>query len=113
MKTSAKTLIGLFAALLLCSACGSNLKSKLIGKWKATGQSTTWEFKSDGSVRVVSNANGQENVLATGTFRAIDGETVELKWESRTDNVKVKVGSGGELNMTRPDGLSMTLTRAS
>lgn len=114
MRTSTEPiLLTLLGTLLISAACGPSLKSKLNGKWKATGQSTIWEFKSDGSVRVVSTANGQENVVAAGTYRVIDGETVELKWEHRTDNVKVKAGSNGELNMTRPDGLQMTLTRAS
>ncbi len=86
------------AALILCSACGSSLKTKLVGKWNDASAKTVWEFKSDDTVRVVSkDPNGQEKVLS---FRAIDVETVELNWGHRTDKANVQSGPQGELKFS-------------
>ncbi len=102
MKASAKWMILLsICALILCSACGSNLKTKLVGKWNNASAKTVWEFKSDGTVRVLNkDANGQEGVVGAGTFRVIDAETVELNWGKRTDKANVQSGQQGELKFS-------------
>jgi len=102
MKASAKCTMWLsIVALILCSACGSTLKNKLVGKWNNASAKTVWEFKSDGTVRVMNKeANGQENVFAAGTFRVVDGETVELNWGNRTDKANVQSGPQGELKFS-------------
>lgn len=82
------------AALILCSACGSGLKNKLVGKWNNASAKTVWEFKSDGTVQVTSkNENGKESVLGAGTYRVIDDETVELKFTNQRDSSKANVQS--------------------
>lgn len=102
MKPFAKcTILLSVAALILCSACGSNLKTKLVGKWNNASAKTVWEFKSDGTVQVMSkDANGQESVFAAGTFRVMDAETVELNWGNRTDKASVQSGPQGELKFS-------------
>ena len=102
MKPSSKCMILLStAALILCSACGSNLKTKLVGKWNNASAKTVWEFKSDGTVQVMNkDANGQQGVLGAGTFRVVDGETVELNWGNRTDKANVQSGPQGELKFS-------------
>jgi hypothetical protein len=102
MKPSAKcTILLSIAALVLCSACGSNLKTKLVGKWANASAKTVWEFKSDGTVQVMrKEANGQDSVFASGTFRVIDDETVELNWGSRTDKANVQSGQQRELKFS-------------
>jgi len=102
VKASAKcTILLSVAVFLLCSACGSNLKSKLVGKWNNGSAKTVWEFKSDGTVQVMSkDANGQESAFAAGTFRVLDGETVELNWKDRTDKANVQSGPQGELKFS-------------
>ena len=95
MNTSAKAAIpALFAAVVLCSTCGSSLKNKLVGKWNNTSAKTVWEFKSDGTVRVMSkDEKGEESILGAGTYRVIDGETVELKFTNQRDASKANVQS--------------------
>jgi hypothetical protein len=89
------------AALILCSACGSSLKTKLVGKWNNASAKTVWEFKSDSTVQVMSKeANGQDSVFAAGTFRVMDGETVELNWGHRTDKANVQSEPQGELKLS-------------
>jgi hypothetical protein len=102
VKASAKfTILLSVAALILCSACGSSLKTKLVGKWNNAAAKTVWEIKSDGTVRVVSkDPNGQEKVLGSGTFRVIDAETVELNWGQRTDKANVQSGPQGVLKFS-------------
>lgn len=103
MNTSAKAAIGLIAALVLCSACGSSLKNKLVGKWNNTSAKTVWEFNSDGTVRVITKTEtGEESVLGAGTYQVIDGETVELKFKNQRDALKANVQSlpQGELKIS-------------
>jgi len=102
VKASEKcTILLSVAALILCSACGSSLKTKLVGKWNDASAKTVWEFKSDSTVRVMhKDTNGQESVLAAGTFRVTDGETVELNWGNRTDKANVQSGPQGELKFS-------------
>jgi hypothetical protein len=102
------------AALILCSACGSALKTKLLGKWNDASAKTVWEFKPDGTVRVMNkDANNQESVLAAGTFRVVDGETVELSWGHRTDKANVQSGPQGELKLSAPGVPPFVLTPTS
>jgi len=115
VKASAKcTILLSVAALILCSACGSSLKTKLVGKWNNVAAKTVWEFKSDGTVRVVSkDPNGQEKVLSSGSFRVIDAETVELNWGNRTDKANVQSGPQGELKFSAPGVPPFELTPTS
>lgn len=95
MKSSAKpAILVLISALILCSACGSSLKTKLVGKWNNTSAKTVWEFKSDGTVQIVSkDENGQDSVLSAGSYRVIDGETVELRFPNQREAQKANVQS--------------------
>jgi hypothetical protein len=115
MKASAKCMILLsVAALILVSACGSSLKTKLVGKWNNASAKTVWEFKSDGTVQVMSkDANGQESVFATGAFRVMDGETVELNWGHRTDKANVQSGPQSELKLSASGVPPIVLTPTS
>ena len=112
MKASEKcTILLSVAALILCSACGSSLKTKLVGKWNDASAKTVWEFKSDGTVQVMNkDANGQQGVLGAGTFRVVDGETVELNWGNRTDKANVQSGQQGELKFSAPGVPPFVLT---
>ena len=115
MKASAKCMILLsIAALILCSACGSTLKTQLVGKWNNASPKTVWEFKSDGTVRVMSkDTNGQERTLGAGTYRVMDGETVELNWGHRTDKANVQFGPQGELRLSASGVPPIVLTPTS
>jgi hypothetical protein len=111
MRPSAKCMILLSIALILSSACGSTLKTKLIGKWNNVSNKTVWEFKSDGTVQVMSKeADGQDKVFATGTFRVTDAETVELNWGSRTDKANVQSGPQHDLKFSAPGVPPFVLT---
>lgn len=90
MKTSANRVIpALIAALLLCNACGSGLKRRLVGKWDSLSAGTVWEFISDGSVRVTSKSDGKE--LSSGTYKVIDEETLELSLSQQRGLLKANV----------------------
>lgn len=114
MKAFAKcvTLLSI-GALVLCSACGSNLKTKLVGKWNNASNGTVWEFKSDGTVRVMSKAEGSE--LSSGTYKVIDDETVELSLTHQRGPLKTNVQSlpQGELKISGAGIPPFVLTRIS
>ncbi len=114
MNRSAKTVIpALIAAFVLSGACGSSLKTKLVGKWNNTSAKTVWEFKSDGTVQVISkDANGQESVLGAGTYRVVDGETIELRFPNQREASKVNVQSlpQGQLKLSGAGAPPFVLT---
>jgi len=59
------------------------------------------------------DTNGQESVLAAGTFRVMDGETVELNWGNRTDKANVQSGPQGELKFSARGVPPFVLTQTS
>lgn len=99
------TILLSISALILFNACGSSLKTKLVGKWNNTSAKTVWDFKSEGTVQVISkDANGQDSVLSAGTYRVIDGETVELRFPNQREALKANVQSlpEGKLKISGP-----------
>jgi hypothetical protein len=114
MRASAKCVISLsILALILGSARGSSLKSKLAGKWNYTSAKTVWKFKSDRVVHITrKDDNSPDKVLAAGSYPVIDGETVELRFPSQRGPLKANVESlpQGQLRIPGPGAPPFVLT---
>jgi hypothetical protein len=118
MKTNQQAgLLALILCLAFAGSCGWNLKRKITGKWDNYFGGPTMEFKSDGAILVLTKGpNGQQKTMDTGTYKALDGETLEISWATkadRPDRIKVKFKDEGKLVMTLPDGSQRVYVRGS
>src|SRR5450759_223116 len=96
-------LLALILFVAFAGSCGWNLKRKITGKWDNYFGGPSMEFKSDGTILVLTkDPNGQEKTMGTGTYKVLDGETIEISWAikpDRPDRMKVKFNDKGGLVM--------------
>ena len=100
-KRSLKQLIACFSIVCivaLFSSCSS--KNEIVGKWKNTGSTETWEFFKDGTATWV----GQGGRSMVGSYKFVDDDRVKLEMPGEEPQICKASFSGGELSLTTPDG---------
>jgi hypothetical protein len=107
-KTRLIRVLTLFLMVVLGSACAANLKRKPTGKWDSYFGGPTLEFKSDNTILVLQKeSGGQEKTMETGTYKVLDGETIEIAWATnpnKPERVKIKFNDKGGIVMTLANG---------
>ena len=105
--------LGLLTLSLILAGCGrSRLQSKLVGFWAARYGAIAWEIKDDGTVRVLTKEDNQDKVVDSGTYKVLDGETIETHWANGdTERLKIRFNDTGGMIMTLPDKSERVFTK--
>jgi hypothetical protein len=109
----------LCAALLALAGCGETTRINqtaggggLTGQWAPDGGGYTAEFQ-NGAFRTVATDTG--NVISSGSYVAVSGNSVELSWTSnitgQANSAKCERPTANELACTDAGGKPFTLRR--
>jgi len=93
-------------ALILSVACGWRLQKKLEGRWANKYGSNAWNFTSGGTIDVIGKEPGGDKLVATGSYKVMDSETIEIRWAdtpSKQDRIKIRFNDSGGMILTLPD----------